>query len=134
MVAAYEDRRIVGYPDEVAALVENWRACGQLVGLRAPKAVPGTRHVAVAVRLRTQPQPAPVSARRSHRAHFIAGGSLVGAGGLVGVGYLAYSAVMAVIPLLPGAIALVLLLALAWFVLGQAGACPGVHCPGCRHH
>jgi hypothetical protein len=52
------------------------------------------------------------------------------------VGWLLYLLVQALIAALIAALPIIigLLAALVvWFLLGQAGACPGLHCPGCRH-
>ena len=128
-IVRYEDRRIVGYPEDVSRLVDAWRAEGRLLGVRAPVPVPGSDRWAVAVRLRAD-RPAPVPVRRSYRVRWVAAGAVAGTGVLAGLGWLAYLALVAVLPYLAGTA--VLLLLLCWVALGQSGSCPGLHCPGCK--
>lgn len=40
------------------------------------------------------------------------------------------AALIAALPFLLGFLAVLVV----WWLLGQTGACPGLHCPGCRHH
>jgi hypothetical protein len=129
-IVRHEDRKLIGLPDDVARALVAHEARGDLISARPAQPVPGMDYVAMAVRLRA----ATVSVRRSHRVRWIAAGVVSGTAVVAGLGYLVYSAVRAIIQILPGMIAVTVLIALAWFLLGQVGACPGIHCPGCRHH
>ena len=76
------------------------------------------------------------SVRRRVRRRWVVASVAGGTVALTGAGFLAYLAtaelVAHALPFLGG---LVLLMhALGWVGAGQAGACPGLHCPGCKCH
>jgi hypothetical protein len=133
------DELLVDQPDRVATAVRALAARGDLLAMTVPKPLPdGSGRVAVRVRLRGEVlhkvptgaapnlRPRRVRSSPSSRRQRVIAGSVAGAGLLVGVGYLVYRA-------WPLILATLVLLAVIWYGLGRVGACPGIHCPGCRH-
>jgi hypothetical protein len=123
------ERLWTGTDVSVRRAVELARERGQLVDERWLPARAGEAAVKVVLRPAALP-----AGKRSVPWRWIAGattlvGSAVGAGWLVwlaanaAVGWLVAHAAHIV-----GGVALVLAV---WWLLGRAGACPGVHCPGC---
>jgi hypothetical protein len=133
-------RPIRGDQREVANALASLARRGDLVSWTPRRHLPNGRIEVLARYVdRTQrtpdqtPLPMPEPVRRRVRVRWVVGGVAVGVGVGSGLGFAVYKVLVAVIPLLPAAFALLVLLALAWFLLGRAGACPGLHCPGCRH-
>jgi hypothetical protein len=128
------DRRIIGTASEVAATVARVRRSGRLIAMTTPRQTNDGR-VFVNVRYLTPPaQPArparPARRRTAVRVAAIA----TTAAALIGLAvYGVVLLVTALVHLLPLLIGGLVLLLLAWAVLGRAGVCPGVHCPGCTH-
>lgn len=119
------DRPLVGEPAQVDAALAALRARGDLVAEGACVELVDGR---IAVELRyvdRTPEP------RSYRAPVVAGGAVVTAG-LIGVaGWLAVEWMIGHWVLIVGAL---IAAAVVMVALGRVGACPGIHCPGCRHH
>jgi hypothetical protein len=119
------------HPSAVRRAVQLARARGQLVAVEPLPAPCG--QAAVRVVLRTQALPTPP--RRTH--YWWAAGALVFVAAAGGVGWVmwwaaswaaAHSAQIGRVVL--GAAVVVVG---GWWLLGRIGACPGIHCPGCRH-
>lgn len=71
--------------------------------------------------------------RRNVRVRWIVAGAATGAAALTVGGYLVYLAtadLMAHLGQVLGGLAVLHLL--GWFAAGQAGSCPGLHCPACK--
>jgi hypothetical protein len=130
IVGTVVTRPIIGDLYEVMAALDTLDSRGDLVEWTEDRTLADGRIVVNARYVDRTPAPT----RRRVRVRWVVAGSVAGAGVLTGVGYAMYLAVVAVLPLLPGIVALGLLVALAWFLLGQRAACPGIHCPGCRCH
>jgi hypothetical protein len=77
------------------------------------------------VRLLPPPQPAPT--RRREVSPEMAAAGLVALTVLVAAAWLVF--LLGHLKL----VAVMVLVLLLWVGLGQLGACPGVHCPGCKH-
>jgi hypothetical protein len=122
------ERHWTGYEITVRRAVEVARHRGQLVDVQWLPASPG--RASAVVRLRPHVLPAAPRTRRS--SWWWAAG--LGAAGTVALGgwglWIAVSWLVAHAAHIAGGAAI---LALLWIGLGQLGACPGVHCPGCRH-
>jgi hypothetical protein len=129
VVGRQVQRTIVGQPAAVEKLVWSLKQRGDLVaGQPVPEVVrlSGGR-IAVAVKvLDRTPEPRP----RRTRVRWVVAGTVAGAGVLSGVGYLVWLA----LPVLEGLALLAAVVFVAWMLLGQRGACPGLHCPGCKCH
>jgi hypothetical protein len=134
-------RSVTGTPAEVAATVAMIRDTGRLVAATAPRQrAAADSRVTVVVTVRgPRTAAAPVPRRRSRR--WIAPTVIIAASTatVAALGYavatLARATVHAVtanVHIVLGGL-LLLALVLFVFVLGRAGACPGIHCPGCRH-
>jgi hypothetical protein len=131
VVGPVVDTRLVGYPDEVANALRTMHERGDLA--EVPQQAQHLRDGRVAVNVRVIDRTRPVR-HRSHRrwvAIGVASGTAVTAG-VVYLVYLAVTALLAHLALILGTGALMLLL--GWVGAGQAGACPGLHCPGCKCH
>jgi hypothetical protein len=128
---------IIGTVDQVRAHLEALHASGDLVSLSPPRPA-GTGLVRVRVEVRalvkpttTRPRQTPTRPRQGWQVPAaVIGGALAAVGALVAllwwvVLWLADHAAQVVGVL--GALLFVL------WLLGRAGACPGFHCPGCRH-
>jgi hypothetical protein len=125
------ERLWTGAAPAVRRAVELARERGQLVDERWLPARPG--EAAVQVVLRAQALPA----RHTRRAvpwRWVAGGTLL-ATAAVGSGWLVWWAANAAIGWLVAHGAHIVgglaMMAGAWWLLGRAGACPGLHCPAC---
>lgn len=133
-VARYIDRTVVGTPVEVTNVLAAARATGRLVSATAPRPMPtGDPRVAVTVRV-LDPTPVPVRRVSRRRLSRPATAALVVTAVLpvlIGLVYAVVVLVQTVIALIPAILAGLFLLTALWFVLGRAGACPGIHCPGC---
>jgi hypothetical protein len=127
------EREWTGDAVAVRRAVELARERGQLVDEQWLPATPGEAAVKVVLR----PGALPAGQRQRQRSvpwRWIAGATAL-VGSAVGTGWLLWLAANAAVGWLvahaahiAGGLAVV---ALAWWLLGQAGACPGVHCPGC---
>ena len=135
------ERRIVGTPAQVAHMVDLVRRSGHLVAMTDPRLAPeGDGRVYVTVRLVLPPpdrSTRQTAADRRRTVLRIAGrvSTVVVpvTGAAVAVVYAVSRLLAALIPALPYlGVALVVAL-LVWRVLGRAGVCPGLHCPGCSH-
>lgn len=125
-----------GQPDQVRAWLEQAQEAGRLVSFTAPEPVPG-RPGEVTVRAtvlpvvqvraytRVQGQPVRWSVRRR-----LAVGTAVALPVVGAVVWLAYE-VWVYRYVILGVLVVAGLVAL-WVALGQAGVCPGLHCPGCK--
>lgn len=132
-VAGFVDRTVVGTPTEVTNVLTAAQATGRLVYASAPRPMPsGDPRVSVTVRvLDRSPTVARAPRRRLKRPTMVAIAVATILPVLIGLSYAAVLLVQTVIALIPAILAGLFLLALLWFALGRAGACPGVHCPGC---
>jgi ABC-type nitrate/sulfonate/bicarbonate transport system permease component len=115
-----------GTPAQVRATLRAWQASGQLIDHTAEQPVPGAPG-RVMVRYWLAKRPTPRTAGRSGAA--VAAGLAVGLVAGVAVG-LAVGWVLHHLVVLAGVAAVVLLV--AWWLAGQSGSCPGLHCPGCK--
>lgn len=127
-----------GTEASVRASVARAHAAGQLVEVRAVGATePGLVAAAVVLRTPTAPRQHPDTPRQRspRRTVWLAGGGCA-AGLAVGVpsGWAArwlLEWVAAHAAGILGGLAVLIVLT-SWWLAGQAGACPGLHCPGCR--
>ena len=133
------DRRIVGTPVQVADTVDRVRRSGRLVAMSRPRPLPGgAGRVFVTVRFLTEPHSnrrIGTDRRRAtvRTAGLVAAVAVPAAGAAAALVYAVSRLVAELLHLLPYlGVALVLLLA-GWALLGRAGLCPGLHCPGCSH-
>jgi hypothetical protein len=138
---------VVGTADQLTTLITNHRTAGTLIAVGRPYPVPyRPGHYQLRIRLRNQlarptTQITPIGKRAStrspsrRRTRNVATITAI-TGGIAGltavaaylIGQLA-ELIAAHLGLLLGVAAVALLLA----GLVRAGACPGIHCPGCRH-
>lgn len=135
-------RRISGTPAEVAAAVALLRQSGRLVAMTVPRQYPGDlRRVWVDVHMHA-PATRPAVTTYPHRRRLVrrrrwlvaAGAAAAAVVVVVGVVWLAVTVVAAVVAVLPVIVGALVVLGLAWLALGRAGVCcPGLHCPGCKH-
>jgi hypothetical protein len=130
------ERRIVGTPTEVAATVDRVRRSGRLVAMTTPR-MTRDDDGRVYVNVRYLAPPTRPTRTRRRTAGRTAGRVAAIAVPLVGLAAVAAYAVTRLIaelihllPYLGSALVVVLLV---WAVLGRAGVCPGLHCPGCSH-
>jgi hypothetical protein len=142
-VAGFVDRTVVGTPTEITTVLAAAQATGRLVYASAPRPMPaGDPRVSVAVRVldrsptvaRAPARPAVIARtprRRLKRPTVVAMAVTAILPVLIGLGYAIVLLVQTVIALIPAILGVLFILALLWFALGRAGACPGVHCPGC---
>lgn len=132
VVGPVVDQQLVGYPDQVANALRTMHERGDLAELPQQAQHLRDGRVAVNVRVIDRTPPARTHSRVRRMVAVVAGGTIA----LASVGYLVYLATMELVdhalPVLGGVILLMLLL--GWVGAGQAGACPGLHCPGCRCH
>lgn len=134
------ERRIVGTPAEVASTVDRVRRSGRLVAMTRPRPVPeGDGRVFVNVRFLATPvrSARQVAADRRRTVLRTAGRVVVRVIGVAAVvcavSRLVIWLVIGLLHLLPFlGVALVVAL-IGWALLGRAGVCPGLHCPGCSH-
>ncbi len=134
------DRRIVGTPAEVAAMVGRVRRSGRLIAMTTPRPTPeGAGNVSVTVRLLTTPVRSTRQVNTDRRCTVLRTTGRVAAitipvAATVAALVWAVSRLVAelihLMPYLGAALAVALLL---WAGLGHAGVCPGLHCPGCSH-
>lgn len=130
VVGRVVEQQLVGRPHEVANALRTMSARGVLVE-RGPVRRVGPDRVLVDARVINRE---PVRARRRVRARWVVSVVVAGTGALAAAGYWAYLSTRALLPLLERGAAVVLVVLAAWWLLGRAGACPGLHCPGCRHN
>lgn len=130
IVGRVRDLPIVGEPHEVANALRALRRRGDLVQ-RGPVRRVGPQRVVVDTRVVDR---APVRLRRRRRARLVVSIVVAGTGTLAGLGYWTYLGTRALLPLAERVGAVVAIVAVVWYLLGRAGACPGLHCPGCRHN
>lgn len=127
LVGPVVPRTIEGTGKDVERTLQRIRARRDLVS-PIPNNLRSMPHVVVHVHVIERPP------RRRVRTRWVAAGVAGGTVALAGAGWLAYIAVDALLahalPLLGGLVLLMLLL--GWVGAGQAGACPGLHCPGCK--
>jgi hypothetical protein len=133
------DRRIVGTPTQVADTVDRVRRSGRLVAMSRPRLLPdGNGRMFVTVRFLTEPRSTRQIGTDRRRARLrtagrVAAVAVPAAGTAAALVYAVSRLVAELLHLLPYlGVALVLLLA-GWALLGRAGVCPGLHCPGCSH-
>ncbi|MFI7543111.1 hypothetical protein [Actinoplanes sp. NPDC049599] len=134
------ERRIVGTPAEVASTVDRVRRSGRLVAMTYPRPMAeGDGRVFVKVRFLATPvrstrQVTTDRRRAVLRAAGRAAAVVVPATGLaVAVVYAVSRLVAALLHLLPLLGVALVVTVIAWSLLGRAGVCPGLHCPGCSH-
>ena len=134
------ERQVTGSRAEVAAIVDVIRDSGKLLARTEPREVSAIDpRVYVYVRyLEPVPvEPAPARARSGFPWRRVLTGAAIAVGGLTLAGFLLSLAtrtlaaqLVAVVPALLGVAVAALLV--VWFLLGRAGRCPCLHCPGCR--
>lgn len=125
-----------GTPDQVRAWLERAHEAGRLVAVTPPVPVaPGSDRIQVTAtvlpmvqveayaRSGRQGQPVRWSVRRRLVVASTVAVLLLGAAGWVAYEIWVYRYVILLV--VAGLLA-------AWVLLGRAGACPGLHCPGCR--
>lgn len=133
---------LIGTPADVRARLERLHADGELVSLTPPRPA-GRGQVVVRVELTpTRPRQHPATypdkvgtgPRQGWHVPAAVFGAVVGAAvALVALLWWAVLWVAGHLALVIGWTALLLGAPLAvWFLLGRAGMCRGVHCPGCR--
>jgi hypothetical protein len=138
---------VIGTADQLTTLIANHRTAGTLIAVGRPFALPyRPGHYQLRIRLRNQlarptTQITPMAERASTRSRRrrrtrIAATITAVTGGIAGLTAVAayllgrlVELIAAHLGLLLGVVAVALLLA----ALVRAGACPGIHCPGCRH-
>jgi len=151
--SGYYDRTFVGTPTDLATILRAANSTGRLVGMTTPRpyAADPTRQT-IRIRMRSadlvphtsRPHPATRTTTRTARAPrrksreetmlwliptlLILG--LVAA--VVALAAIVITWVFTHLLLIAGALAALILICLALGV--TSGACPGIHCPGCRHH
>lgn len=104
---------------------------GELVPAPARPVVQRSR-TGVVVDGRTVPRTTP---RRARRRGPIVAGAVVAVGAvLAGAGFAVAWLVSVVVVSLPAILGGVAVLLAVLYGLGRVGVCPGLHCPGCRHH
>jgi len=143
------EQRIIGDPSHIANVLNTKLASGELVSAAEPVAVahPETGKPAVMVIVRLLDRELPVRADASRvtswrralwawlvRNRLPIAVTLAVLGALAGVAYLVYLLVQVVISHLALIVGVLVAAGAAWFLLGRAGVCPGLHCPGCRHN
>jgi hypothetical protein len=118
--------RLTGEEDELGTRLVALIAAGRVGpdGLVDEGQLSDGRYYAT-VRLLPPRQPAPVRRRELSPEMFAAG--FIAATVLVGAALLVF--LLGHLQL----VAIAVLVLLGWLGLGQVGACPGVHCPGCKH-
>jgi hypothetical protein len=131
---------VVGTPAEVAGTPDLIRRFGRLVAATRPRRMPdGDPRVCVNVRFVVTPvRSARQYAAERRRAALGTAGRVAAVvvpvtGFAAAVVYAVARLVAELIRLLPyvgGALVVALTL---WALLGRAGVCPGLHCPGCSH-
>lgn len=126
---------LIGTPGQVRARLEVLYASGKLISLTPPQQH-GPGQVVVRVQLRdVQPRQRPDKVGTGPRQDWRVPAAVCGFVVVVAVAVVALlwwavlwlAAHVALVLGILGALLLVL------FLLGRAGACPGFHCPGCRH-
>lgn len=129
LVGPVVPRTIEGTGKDVERILQRIKARGDLVS-PIPKNLVPMQRVVVHVHVIQRPE------RRRVQTRWVVAGVAGGTVALGGAGFLAYLAtaelVANALPFLGGLILLMLLL--GWVGAGQAGACPGLHCPGCKCH
>jgi hypothetical protein len=135
------ERRVVGTPAEVAATVDLVRRSGRLVAMTTPRPTSDGNGSVVWVNVRFLAVPVRTTrpAATDRRRTVVRSVGRVAAVAVPAAGFAAFlvyavtqlvAALVALLPFFGGA----LLVALAvWALLGRAGVCPGLHCPGCAH-
>lgn len=134
------ERRIVGTPAEVASTVDRVRRSGRLVAMTYPRPMAeGDGRVFVTVRYLATPvrSTRQVTADRRRavlRAAGRAAAVVVPVAGLAVAMVYAVLRLVAALPHLTPVLGVALVVTvIAWALLGRAGVCPGLHCPGCSH-
>lgn len=133
------ERRIVGSPAEVASTVDRVRRSGRLVAMTHPRPTPeGDGRVYVNVRFLAAPARSTrqvTADRRTVRrtASRVAAVVVPVVGLAAAVVYAVTRLVAALLHLLPFLGVALVVAVIAWALLGRAGVCPGLHCPGCSH-
>jgi hypothetical protein len=134
------ERSVIGTPAQVACTVDLIRRSGRLVAATRPRQMPdGDRRIYVNVRFLVTPvRPARQVAADRRRTVLrtvgrVAAVAVPVTGVVVALAYAVAWLVAELVRLLPyvgGALVVVLIV---WAVLGRAGVCAGLHCPGCSH-
>ncbi len=141
-----ERQKVIGERDNLERLLHDGLRSGEieLAGMPVPSLDYPGKFEAVylpAAAPRAVAAPRPVRQVRRQVRRRVPLGAKVGigvslamlAGGLTWATYLIVAAVVAHWAAILGLLVVALVL-VAWWGAGQAGACPGLHCPGCKCH
>lgn len=147
------EERYIGDPDTLNRLLTDLSDKGELVAVTMPVAVSnpiGGEPAFLVVAQVRDPLPAPADEAKGVTAKLAAWRraawewlvrnrvpiaiTVAVVAAVAVVGYLLYLLVQLIVTHLALIIGALIGVVAVWFALGRAGVCPGLHCPGCRHH